>query len=174
MNINFKKFDYLKNGNPKHQKAYATLENLQIFEILKDFTPILCGTIPIEIDIENSDLDIICYCPNLDTFKKYLKENFSSQKNFEIYIGEKRNEKAVICRFKYNNFEIEIFGQNKAIESQMAYRHMLIEAKILRENDEEFRKKIIELKKNGLKTEPAFAKLLNLKGDPYLALLDFE
>ena len=37
-----------------------------------------------------------------------------------------------------------------------------------------FRRQIIDLKKQGLKTEPAFAKLLALTGDPYVELLSFE
>jgi len=36
---------------------------------------------------------------------------------------------------------------------------------------ESARKKIIKLKKSGLKTEPAFAKYFNLKGDPFDELL---
>lgn len=174
MNTDFREFGYLKYGNFKQRKAFTTLDNLKIFETLKRFTPVLCGTIPIEIDTDESDLDIICYCTNYSNLKKILIDNFSGYKDFEIYVREKRNGKAVICRFNYNDFEIEIFGQNKAVESQMAYRHMLVEAKILNEKGEDFRRKIIELKENGVKTEPAFAQLLNLKGDPYTSLLEFE
>ncbi len=51
---------------------------------------------------------------------------------------------------------------------------MLIDAKLLKKFDASFKNKIIELKKNGYKTEPAFAKVLELKGNPYLALLEYE
>ena len=51
---------------------------------------------------------------------------------------------------------------------------MIIEHKILQENDEKFRRDIIKLKERGLKTEPAFAKLLGLEGNPYQALLDYK
>lgn len=51
---------------------------------------------------------------------------------------------------------------------------MLIEHQILQSENEDFRLKIIELKKNGYKTEPAFAKLLDLEGNPYHALLAYQ
>lgn len=83
------------------------------------------------------------------------------------------DEESVVCNFKTDDFEIEIFGQNIPPKQQNAYRHMLIEHQILQEKGEGFRLKIIELKRTGYKTEPAFAELLNLKGNPYLALLKY-
>ena len=46
-------------------------------------------------------------------------------------------------------------------------QHLIIE-----EQGEEFREQVIKLKLQGYKTEPAFAKLLGLKGDPYVAMLE--
>ncbi|MGL4365226.1 MAG: DUF4269 domain-containing protein [Cetobacterium sp.] len=37
-----------------------------------------------------------------------------------------------------------------------------------------FQDKIVSLKRAGIKTEPAFAKLLELNGNPYEELLNFE
>ncbi len=54
----------------------------------------------------------------------------------------------------------------------MAYRHMIIEYRILLEKGEAFRQSIVELKRQGMQTEPAFALLLGLKGDPYTELLN--
>jgi hypothetical protein len=48
---------------------------------------------------------------------------------------------------------------------------MIIEHRVLIEKGEKFRQEIIKLKRQGLKTEPAFAKLLGLDGNPYEALL---
>ncbi|RYD74479.1 MAG: DUF4269 domain-containing protein, partial [Sphingobacteriales bacterium] len=78
------------------------------------------------------------------------------------------------ANFFINNFEFEIFGQNIHTEDQNAYRHMLVEHKILQEKGEDFRKQIIELKNQGYKTEVAFAKLLALKGDAYEELLKLK
>jgi len=48
---------------------------------------------------------------------------------------------------------------------------MIVEKKLLEISGESARKQIIKLKKLGLKTEPAFAKYFNLKGDPFDELL---
>ncbi|MNY83296.1 hypothetical protein D3C86_2259750 [compost metagenome] len=48
---------------------------------------------------------------------------------------------------------------------------MYVEYNLLSIHGEQFRQHIIELKKQGLKTEPAFAQALGIKGDPYLELL---
>jgi hypothetical protein len=169
--INFKKIDYLKLGNSRQQKAYKTLTALNIFSILKDYNPILTGTIPIEIDIPESDLDIICQCNNHEVFIELVEQNFKENRQFNMYSTTVNNIKTSICSFKFNDFDIEIFAQNRATELQHAYRHMLIEYKILQENNMAFKSDIIALKQNGFKTEPAFAKLLGLKGNPYEALL---
>ncbi len=171
--INFKDISYLKEGNTKQKKAFITLTDLKIFEILRPFTPVLTGTIPIKIDIDNSDLDIICFCKDLNEFKKILIKSFGKQNNFEILNKIIRNHKTIIVRFTSKNFIIEIFGQDRPINQQEAYLHMLIEYKILQEKGESFRKQIIKLKKQAYKTEPAFAKLLGIKGDPYLELLNY-
>ncbi len=74
---------------------------------------------------------------------------------------------SVVAQFEGTNFLIEIFGQTLPVEKQNACLYMLIKAKILKRSDNNFRKAIIELKEKGMKTEPVFAKLLNLEGDYY-------
>lgn len=51
---------------------------------------------------------------------------------------------------------------------------MLKEFEILASKDERFAEKIRELKRKGLKTEPAFCEILNIKGDLYIELLNYE
>ncbi|SOD20430.1 DUF4269 domain-containing protein [Pedobacter xixiisoli] len=171
--MNFLNIEYLKIGNTKQRSAYQTLVNLQILEKLKAYKPILTGTIPINIDIENSDLDIICFWENKQEFSATLTNLFGEKKEFKIREGKTGEQEIVVCNFKLDDFEMEIFGQNIPSEQQNAYLHMLIEHQILQERGEGFRLKIIELKRSGYKTEPAFAKLLRLDGDPYEALLSY-
>ncbi len=172
--INFKNINYLKRGNAKQQKVYQVLTELGVFEKLKNFTPILTGTIPIEIDLPISDLDIICECSSHEDFSELLTKLFGKNRGFNIKTHQRFGLRATVCQFWFNNFEIEIFGQNRATEKQNAYRHMLIEHRILQEKGSEFRAQIIALKTKGIKTEPAFAALLKLGGDPYEALLKME
>jgi hypothetical protein len=172
--IDFDNLKYLKFGSDRQRQAYSILTRNQIFSKLKKFNPILAGTIPINIDIENSDLDIICYFEDNQEFQKLIKENFGTERNFKINLKHRENTIYVIANFFLDSFEIEIFGQNVPSKQQYAYRHLIVEYNLLRKYGEEFRQKIIELKRQGYKTEPAFALALGLTGDPYTELLKFE
>lgn len=172
--INFDTIDYLKNGNIKQQKAFKVLTQHKVMEQLIPFAPILVGTIPIEIDIESSDLDIICQWSDKQSFIDFLTNHFGHFVDFKQWSREVHQHDAVIASFMIEDFEIEIFGQNLATKDQFAYRHMMIEHQLLLKYGEAFKAEIIALKKAGLKTEPAFAKLLGLEGDPYLELLKVE
>ena len=174
MPIDFENIEYLKFGNKKQQLAHDLLTKKQIFKILQEFDPILVGTIPIDIDIDNSDLDIICFSSDQNQFKNLIKSHFGAEEGFQIRESQKQGSQVVISRFFINKLEIEIFGQNIPTKEQYAYRHMIIEYKLLQQHGESFRKKIVDFKKQGYKTEPAFAKVLGLYGDPYIELLKFE
>ncbi|SDG25981.1 protein of unknown function [Pedobacter terrae] len=170
--INFLNISYLQSGNEKQKKAYQVLTNNKVLEKLSPYQPILVGTIPINIDIKNSDLDIICYVEDKIAFAKELTDYFRHKEGFKI--TGNANFKSIKANFFIDGFEFEIFGQSLPTKAQNAYRHMLIEYQILLEKGEVFRQEIISLKKQGYKTEPAFAKLLGLEGNPYEELLKLE
>ena len=172
--IDFAEIDYLKSGNERQKKAYDILTKHHIFEKLQDYSPILAGTVPIEIDIEGSDLDIICEV-DLKSDDDFLdKVMFSRLTNVETKVEYPivNGEKCITLNFILDGFPIEIFGQNKPTKQQNAYLHMMAEYKILKQKGEEFKQRIIELKKQGIKTEPAFGMLLGLE-NPYEDLLKF-
>lgn len=175
--IDFTTIDYLKTGNDRQRKVYEVLTKCKIFEKLEFYSPILAGTIPIEIDIEGSDLDIICevdlrfeedFLDDL-MFSNFIPENTEVKVDYPIINGER----CIVLNFILENFPIEIFGQNKPTIQQNAYLHMIAEYKILQEKGEEFKQKIIDLKKQGMKTEPAFGILLQLE-NPYEDLLKID
>ncbi|MDQ0637445.1 hypothetical protein QF042_001010 [Pedobacter sp. W3I1] len=170
--INFLDISYLHSGNEKQIKAYHVLTDNKVLEKLSPYHPILVGTIPINIDIENSDLDIICEVSDNNKFIDKLDALFGSEKDFTI--SESTEFNAIKATFLMGGFEIELFGQNIPTTQQNAYRHMLVEYKILLGKGEKFRQDIIDLKNQGYKTEPAFARLLGLNGNPYEELLKLE
>lgn len=172
--MSLQKFDtisYLMQGNERQRKASHSLIKYKVMEILQDFTPLLVGTIPIEIDIESSDLDIICCWKDKQQFMNRLSTHFASFPHFDIVEKEVNGECTVIAHFYLDSFEIEIFGQNRPVKEQHGYRHMIVEHALLEQYGIDFKTKIIELKKQGLKTEPAFAMLLALEGNPYSEML---
>lgn len=171
--MNFKSIDYLKNGSQLQKEAHKALAENRAMEKLANFQPLLVGTIPIDIAIKDSDLDIVCSFEDKEVFKEEIQGNFSNYPQFSMMEKIFQDEPTVIVRFMMDNFPVEIFAQNKLSFQQMAFQHMLIEHEVLTDRGEEFRKEIIRLKESGLKTEPAFALLLNFKGDPFQALLDY-
>ncbi|KEO75495.1 diadenosine tetraphosphate hydrolase [Anditalea andensis] len=172
--MDYENIGYLKNGNPRQQKAYSILTDYQLLTRLGAYTPIVVGTIPIHLDIENSDLDIICHFHDIEEYIHFIKEAFSSYKHFYIQTHIQKQEPSVVIKMEIEGLVIEIFGQNIPTKAQFAYRHMCIEHQLLCENDESFRLKIIDLKRQGYKTEPAFAMMLGLRGNPYEELLKYE
>ncbi|WP_219223442.1 DUF4269 domain-containing protein [Pedobacter antarcticus] len=170
----FEDIRYLNSGNSRQKSAFATLQSYAILETLKAFDPLLVGTVPIGIDVDGSDLDIICNSGRAEGFQEILIENFSKFRSFKLYNTIIGGASILIARFYLNNWEIEIFGQELATRQQNGYRHMIAEYILLLVHGTELREKVIALKEGGMKTEPAFAAALDLKGDPYLALLELN
>jgi hypothetical protein len=82
--IDFFDITYLKSGSKKQQKVYQVLVESRIMEKLSAYTPILVGTIPLNIDIETSDIDIICYVRDTNQFIIALISYFQNMKGFKI------------------------------------------------------------------------------------------
>lgn len=170
----FSTIDYLATGNSKQQEVYRLLQQYAVWDVLLPYTPLLAGTIPIAIDIDTSDLDIICCWHDKTVFVAHICQHFARHEHFRIVETQVRQRETVIANFELAGFEVEIFGQNRPSSQQEAFLHLLIEHEILLTHGSNFRQQIITLKQAGWKTEPAFAHLLGLSGDPYLALLQYH
>jgi hypothetical protein len=172
--MDFDNIEYLRNGNDKQRRAYRTLTENNIFESLKLFSPILAGTIPINIDTDESDLDVICHYIKKVDFIETLIKDFHKIASFILTEQTINNRETVVANFSLEGFKIEIFGQNRPSKEQESFRHMIVENELLRAHGENFRQQVVRLKREGLKTEEAFAKLLGLAGNPYEELLNYE
>lgn len=165
----FRTIEYLKDGTPVQQYCYNTLTQLGIMEYLKPYDPILAGTIPIEIDIESSDADIICHAPDLRQIQEDVRKRYDSISGFTDYISTGQ----YIASFTYNSLPVEIYAEDRPTLLQNGYRHMIVEYRILELAGVAFKDEIIRLKLSGYKTEPAFGKLLHLK-EPYAGLFELS
>jgi hypothetical protein len=188
---NWRDLHYLTTGTPTQRAAYAVMMQSELLEHLRDYSPTLVGTIPLNIDIPGSDLDILCEAVNFTSFSTLLRKFYTHLPGFEQKTKILNGAPSHISRFVWElkgtsesasellrntgiaiRFPIEIVAQSIPVTQQRAYRHMLAEARLLERDGEPAQQAIRQLKLSGLKTEPAFAKYFNLQGDPYLAILD--
>lgn len=167
----FKKITYLKTGSAVQELAYNRITAFALMEKLANYHPLLSGTIPLGISIEGSDLDINCSWNDKNAFIDFASRTFGRQKGFSLSEKIIDGQQTVLVRFFLEPFPVEIFAQKIPSEKQNGYRHLLIEHRLLEEKGEVFKQQLIALKKAGWKTEPAFAKLLNLQGNAYQQLL---
>lgn len=164
--------DYLARGTPRQRAAHSALEAAGVMQGLAPWGPLLAGTIPLGIDVEGSDLDILCEVYQFGPFLAQLQERFGHLPGYEARQKEIGSLPTVVARFHSSAFLVEVFAQPRPVAAQNGYRHMLIEARLLKLAGPGAAAAVHELKARGMKTEPAFARYFGLSGDPYQALLD--
>ena len=151
----------------------AVLDDLGLLDELTDYQPMVIGTPPLGIDIGSSDIDVACTADDLEQFVSDMTKRFGNQAGFTVAALSEFADPAVRIAFTTSDWEVELFCQAIPIAEQWGVRHFLIERRLLAVQPA-LRNKVIELKKSDFKTEPAFARLLGLEGDPYEAMLKLE
>ncbi|MEM8702212.1 MAG: DUF4269 domain-containing protein [Pseudomonadota bacterium] len=149
------------------------VDQLALLRLLAEFNPIVIGTPPLGIATKSSDIDIACSTQDFDGFARVTRRTFGEMRSFSIQTPDHLPDPAIIASFVALGWEIEIFCQHVATEDQWGVRHFHIEKRLLALRPQ-LRERIVDLKQGGLKTEPAFARVLRLSGDPYEALLHLE
>lgn len=149
------------------------LERTEVLPKLSAFNPHVVGTPPLGLDLPTSDVDVICFAPDVDAFTCAIWEAFGERAEFRMWqkVGVDR---PVIANFADAGWIIEIFGQASPISEQCGWRHFLVEQRLLALGGAAFRDAVMTLRTDGMKTESAFAAVLGLDGDPYQALLGLE
>jgi len=168
----FDTIDYLQLGNEKQINAYNAISNLEIMADLREYNPTLCGTFPIGIDIVGSDLDIIMDVSDLLLYEKRIETLYGGKEKFILKRLIIKGVPVVKAKFVFGGFEFELFAQSQPVKEQYAFLHMIIENALL-EQFPYIRAEVIRLKKEGMKTEPAFCKIFDLDGDPFESLLQY-
>jgi len=149
------------------------IAKLDLINKLNPYQPTPIGTPPLNIAIETSDIDIACTAKDLNDFVSTVTSAYTNQTNFSSELFQSRGKSAASCFFTSGGWEIELFCQTIPIKEQWGVRHFKVEKRLL-DLQPELANRVVQLKRSGLKTEPAFAKLLGLSGDPFEAVLDLE
>lgn len=174
--------DYLKAGSARQRRAYESLARLEILPKIKSWMgdeiglgedPALAGSVPIDLALDESDLDIITYSPDLKAFSKLLQTEFGSLEGFQSSRGIVLGIATLITKFRFHDEDYEVFTQNCLVPRQNAVIHLLVEARLLELGGPVFRDRIMKARRSGEKTEPAFGLVLGLE-EPYRELLDLE
>lgn len=161
----------LSRGTERQKQAFQALQRLGIFELLKEHSPVIAGAVPIDIDLPESPLEVICSTDNLETFSEDINQHFRDCENFELRHTVVRNQPTVIASFTSYDFRVEIFAQGQSVFNQPTVILTLLEARLLAFAPKEAKDKIRALKKKGLSTEKAFAQTFKVEGDAEEELL---
>jgi hypothetical protein len=145
-------------------------DRLGILDVLRDHDPRIAGTLPLGIDVPGSDIDILCHVVDGKAFTHLVWSAFGEQPGFSVrqWTGDGR---PVIASFEAHGWAFELFGHPSPVALQRGWRHFEIERRLLALGGAPFRHAVMERRRQGAKTEPAFADSLRLEGDPYAALL---
>lgn len=145
-----------------------------LIRLLDRFRPVLAGTFPLGLQVGGSDIDILCEVPNLESFEAFAVDNPAWFGEATIRRATHLTPEACVIHLELSGFDVELFGQPLSVFRQSAFRHMVIEGRLLAMGGDRLANRVRSLKANGMKTEPAFADVLGLRGDPYVALLELE
>lgn len=155
-------------------EAASELLESGLIDALNDYSPKWVGTIPLGIYIQDSDIDIICESSNLCHFESTFKSWCGEGNPYSICRFECDDLPSSIVNFYIDKFQVEIFCQARPVEYQVAFLHYQVEKRLLDLGGESFKSQVMAIREKGIKTEPAIAQALKLKGDPYKELLNLS
>jgi hypothetical protein len=174
--------EYLAGGSDRQKRAYLALRELDLFPSLASWTneemelgigSTLAGSIPLDLAVGDSDLDIVTFAKDTKQIAALFREKFSGMQNFSSSRGIILGTATLLTKFDFGGETFEIFTQNVPLPQQNAVVHMLVEERLLILGGASFREKVMELRHQGMKTEPAFGQVLGLE-EPYRELLQLE
>ena len=158
----------IRHDRRSYEEAVAECD---VLGALAPFDPRIAGTAPLGLDVPGSDIDVLCFAPDAHAFTDTVWHNFSGALAFTAK-QLVRAPRPVLASFVVAGWRIELYGEAIPVEQQRGWRHFIIERRLLALGGEGLPVAVLALRGQGMKTEPAFAAALKLRGDPYLALLD--
>ncbi|WP_315834692.1 DUF4269 domain-containing protein [Bradyrhizobium prioriisuperbiae] len=153
----------------------TALDTAGVMTALAAYRPEIAGTPPLGLDLPDSDIDVLCEVTPAarEAFLITLWTTWSYAAGFRVHQW-RDNERPIIAGFDASGWSFEIFAHPLPVAQQVAMRHFNIEQRLLRLGGPALHARVLAARRNGLKTEPAFAAVLGLAGDPFAALLALE
>jgi hypothetical protein len=142
-----------------------------VLDALRAFDPRVVGTLPLAISVPGSDIDIVCHAFDPAAFAEAIWKQYQSCDGFRLYQWTSSG-RPVVARFECSGWPFEVFGDTRPVDQQYGWLHFEIERRLLALDDGRLRKAVLQQRSLGIKTEPAFAAVLGIGGDPYRGLLE--
>ncbi len=157
---------------PRGRAAVRQVEEAGVLGALAAYDPVIVGTFPLELDRPGSDVDILCHADDLEGFERDVTERLGSRSDFRSHrrVAPDQAEASVV-RFELTGLPVEIFAQPVPTRDQRGHRHFVVEARLLELGGERLAARLRAARRPGESVEVAFAQVLRLPGDPYLAVL---
>lgn len=145
------------------------IDRTGILDLLAPLDPQVVGTLPLGIALPDSDIDIVCHAPDPNAAVELIWTTFSPANDFTLYRWSARG-RPLIAKFEAEGWPFEVFVSSELVADQAGWQHFKVEQRLLDLGGFALRDQIMTLRAQGMKTEPAFATVLGLPGDPYTAL----
>jgi len=175
--VNFDLYDisYLMEGSPRQRRAFRALQEAAVFARLaeNDGAVALVGSLPIDMALDESDIDLVTSVEDLRFAAVRDRELFGAHEGFQSSRGVGLGGQFQLTKFRHSGESFEVFTQTTPIPRQNAVVHLLVEARLLGLGGTAFRERVMRAREAGLKTEPAFGACLGLE-DPLRELLELE
>ncbi len=149
--------------------ALGALRGAGILRALSRLGPVIAGTFPLDLNLPESDVDVLCRLQPASLFRA-AAQSISRLPGYSLRASVRRGRRTAVCRVRPGRLPLEIFAQSGPLRSQRGYRHLEVEYRLLSLCGGSLREGILKLRRADARTEPPFAQLLRLRGDPHDAL----
>src|SRR5262245_58889810 len=101
-----------------------------LFTSLAPFKPVVVGSYPLGVQTETSVLDVICETADRAAFEHALRASFAHAPGFTV--RRIASVRVAVASFTIDGLAVEVVGQSLPTYEQPAFRHLVVEARLLR------------------------------------------
>ena len=129
------------------------------------------GTIPLDLAVDGSDLDIAFHTTDLNAAAVAFRSRWRHHPGFSLRHGQTQGAPSLTVRLSFQGLPVAVLASPLPLHTQHGARHFRIEADLLGLLGPTFHSRVRQLRDGGQETASAFACALSLHGDPHEAIL---